>query len=85
MTIGGEIALVLSGLIILMLLTLYLTGDQSKMIILDREDAKLTAQIIACYIEENRHHLSETKDDGPQTILDDILYQLDQALKQKSS
>jgi|GEM_PF-4340728 len=27
MTIGGEITLVLSGLIILMLLILYLTGD----------------------------------------------------------
>lgn len=28
MTIGGEIALVLSGLIILMLLILYLTGEK---------------------------------------------------------
>jgi hypothetical protein len=28
MTIGGEIALVLSGLIILMLLALYLTGEK---------------------------------------------------------
>ena len=55
------------------------------MIVLGYEDANLTAQIIASYIEENRHHLSEMKDDGPQTILDDILYQLDQALKQKSS
>lgn len=46
------------------------------MVTLNYEDAELAAQIIASYIEENQHHLSEMEDDEPQNLLDEILSQL---------
>lgn len=46
------------------------------MVTLSYENADLAAQIISCYIEENRNHLREMEDDEPQNLLDEILSQL---------
>lgn len=46
------------------------------MVTLGRSDALLAAQIIACYIEENKAHLDEFRDEEPKNLLEFILIQL---------
>ena len=49
---------------------------KDNLVTLGRSDAILAAEIISCYIEENRIHLADMEDDEPQNLLDFILVQL---------
>lgn len=53
------------------------------MVTLGRSDALLAAQIIACYIEENKTHLDEFGDEEPKNLLEFILVQLHSMAEEK--